>query len=768
MRWLSILPLLAASLAACKADYREGTIGCQLNTPDVCPRGWVCEDRNTAAGARPRCYRTARDAGLGGLSGEGGTGGSAPRDDGAGMSAAAGDGAANGVAGAGRSGNGGVGTISDGIVADGGNGGVRATSGSGGVGVDNGGSGAGMAGSAGGMAIDPCTINNGECDPLVKCTAMGDSIACSACPTGYDDMNGNGTSCVDVDECKLSTFDCKPHSSCVNTPGTYACPCDVGFHGDGRQQCMANVVCVAGGSNCASLATCNDVNGIKYCVCSAGYEGDGETCADIDECLANNGGCDTSPNAACSNKVGDVPSCGCPSGYSGNGVGDTGCIDIDECAGVPSASCGAGATGCTNTPGSYSCTCGGGYSGTGTAACADINECAGVPTAACGAGATACANTPGGYSCTCGGGYSGTGTTACADVDECTGAPSGACGAGATACANTPGSYSCTCDGGYSGTGTTACTDINECAGMNVCTTDCPCQLLPPYYTCRGQFADWTTTDSPTMFIDNGNQTVTDSRSGLVWQSTLPVPYQGCSGTFNSTGDSCTWAEAKAYCTGLRLAGMGWRLPALPELESIVDFGKFNSAINNAAFFDTGAAEFWTSTSHATVSGYAWYVGFNDGASSYATTNTYSRVRCVASSASVTTSSGSGGTPPGRYTTSSDTVYDNRTKLTWQRTVYANSITQAQAITYCTSGSMLAGSGWRLPKVSELLTIADRTKPAQPAIDTEAFPNTAISNFWTSSPHVSTSVGDVWAVDFSVGASINISASFTNRIRCVR
>jgi hypothetical protein len=73
-RRLSILLLLAASLVACKAVYREGTIGCQLNTQDVCPGGWVCEDRSTTAAPRPRCYRISRDAGIGSVSGEGGTG----------------------------------------------------------------------------------------------------------------------------------------------------------------------------------------------------------------------------------------------------------------------------------------------------------------------------------------------------------------------------------------------------------------------------------------------------------------------------------------------------------------------------------------------------------------------------------------------------------------------------------------------------------------------------------------------------------------------
>jgi hypothetical protein len=173
------------------------------------------------------------------------------------------------------------------------------------------------------------------------------------------------------------------------------------------------------------------------------------------------------------------------------------------------------------------------------------------------------------------------------------------------------------------------CADINECTATNVCTADDPCVNLSGCYTCRGQFADWAPADSPATFTVNSNGTVTDSQSGLLWQQTLPATYTGCSGRSSIVGDTCTWAEAGTYCTGLSLAGTGWRLPTKAELESIVDYGRYNPAIDPTAFPSTPATWFWSTSPYVGSSGIAWSVKFFSGSSyDLDATNTY-RVRCV-------------------------------------------------------------------------------------------------------------------------------------------
>jgi hypothetical protein len=122
--------------------------------------------------------------------------------------------------------------------------------------------------------------------------------------------------------------------------------------------------------------------------------------------------------------------------------------------------------------------------------------------------------------------------------------------------------------------------------------------------------------------------------------------------------------------------------------------------------------------------------------------------------------------PPGRYTfLVSGTVYDTRTKLTWQGAVDASTYTWANATTYCTNLS-LQGTGWRLPTRAELLTLVDPTK-SNPAIDQTAFPSTPHEWFWSSSPYVG-SAGSAWGVAFNFGFSNYYDTAYAYRVRCVR
>ena len=105
-------------------------------------------------------------------------------------------------------------------------------------------------------------------------------------------------------------------------------------------------------------------------------------------------------------------------------------------------------------------------------------------------------------------------------------------------------------------------------------------------------------------FVDNGNGTVTDTATGLMWQqATAPGEYP--------------WREALSYCENLTLAGYtDWRLPTFKELRSVVDYSVYNPTIDTRYFPDTLPFYYWSSTPNA-YNPYAWGIYFYQGDDSY-------------------------------------------------------------------------------------------------------------------------------------------------------
>jgi hypothetical protein len=121
--------------------------------------------------------------------------------------------------------------------------------------------------------------------------------------------------------------------------------------------------------------------------------------------------------------------------------------------------------------------------------------------------------------------------------------------------------------------------------------------------------------------------------------------------------------------------------------------------------------------------------------------------------------------PEGQYNVHENIVEDNRTGLTWQRQVDAESFTWDQAKSYCELLT-LDGRGWRLPSYKELLTIVDPTVNS-PAIDPKAFPSAPRAWFWTASSYLGIA-GNAWQVFFLDGTSVQVESTKANRVRCVR
>jgi len=118
-------------------------------------------------------------------------------------------------------------------------------------------------------------------------------------------------------------------------------------------------------------------------------------------------------------------------------------------------------------------------------------------------------------------------------------------------------------------------------------------------------------------FIDNGNNTVTDHTTGLMWQK-------------EDDGVERTWEEAQEYTKQLNLAGYtDWRLPTIEELISIVKYNLFAPAIDTTYFPNIKSSNYWSSTTYADYTNFAWYVNFFNGHVDYDYKSSSYYVRCV-------------------------------------------------------------------------------------------------------------------------------------------
>jgi hypothetical protein len=111
-----------------------------------------------------------------------------------------------------------------------------------------------------------------------------------------------------------------------------------------------------------------------------------------------------------------------------------------------------------------------------------------------------------------------------------------------------------------------------------------------------------------------------------------------------------------------------------------------------------------------------------------------------------------------------DTVTSSCCSLSWQRTVASGGVTHAAATAYC-NALALAGGGWRMPTLAELLTLVDHD--FTPAIDPVAFPGTSGGTYWSSTmDHLRKD--EVNGIQFSNGVVTRTEPDRTTVVRCVR
>lgn len=259
-------------------------------------------------------------------------------------------------------------------------------------------------------------------------------------------------------------------------------------------------------------------------------------------------------------------------------------------------------------------------------------------------------------------------------------------------------------------------------------------------------------------YQDNGDGTITDLNTGLMWQKQFDL------------GRKQTFAEAKAGAAKCKTGGhTDWRLPTIKELYSLINFSGGMGNWPAKPYLDTKYfqfiygdpnqgereidAQYWSATEYVgrTMRGAATVFGVNfaDG-----------RIK------GYPRDFGMGGQPfrefvryvrgnpnYGRndfHDSGDGTILDRATGLIWQKGDSGKALNWEQALAYAEALNLAGHSDWRLPNAKELQSIvnygrapdAADPKARGPAIDPVFQITNAESYFWTGTTHLEGRPGD--------------------------
>jgi hypothetical protein len=122
---------------------------------------------------------------------------------------------------------------------------------------------------------------------------------------------------------------------------------------------------------------------------------------------------------------------------------------------------------------------------------------------------------------------------------------------------------------------------------------------------------EWPTT----RFTDNGDGTVTDTLTGLMWlkdggciKNTWSNSLNTIAGLNNHTGGTA--------CTGYTADHTDWRLPNVKEIDSLVNYGVSDQAgwLNSKGFTNVKYSSYWSSTTSQASGAQAWMINMQKSA----------------------------------------------------------------------------------------------------------------------------------------------------------
>jgi hypothetical protein len=463
--------------------------------------------------------------------------------------------------------------------------------------ASTGSSGNGVGGSGFTSGVGSGSTSGATSGPSGASTGSAESSTADSTGTSSEPGMEGGDATVDATEAATIATDSDAVASCTNACAVGLTQCGT----SGAQTCQTQtngctqwVTTAACGTHQTCMGAGAD-GGPASCRCTSSACGQtGTLCQDaqtLATCAKDADGCfyatSTSPCTMPMSCSGMAPSAACSLTCANSCTsGETSCVNGQL------ATCTLGSNGCYSYGAAVACgthqSCTGAV---GSAAC----TCDADPP--CSAVGMTCANSTTLATCTMD-------SQNCVYESATSTCTNGACSAGAccqnlctngtTECSPTSSTNAVSC--AVSSNGCTAWQTIETCGSGFVCEAHSSFACVDPTW------AEWTMPNSPVdvangapnaqHYTDNGDGTVTDMVTGLVWQQ----------------------ATQQSNCQGVSFAGYSdWRVPSMIELFSIVDPSSINPSIDTTYFPNTPAAYFWSSEVYPSALNDYWVVSFYDG-----------------------------------------------------------------------------------------------------------------------------------------------------------
>ena len=279
--------------------------------------------------------------------------------------------------------------------------------------------------------------------------------------------------------------------------------------------------------------------------------------------------------------------------------------------------------------------------------------------------------------------------------------------------------------------------------------------------------------DNRPDFTGNGDGTVSDNISGLMWQQSPDTDQDNVI----DANDKLTFTGAQSYCANLDLAGYSdWRLPDIKQLYSLIDFGGtdpsgyegtdtsglvpfIDTLYFNFGYGDTSAGERIIDAQFASNTLYVSNTANDGGQTLFGVNFADGRIKGYGLSLMgqdksfyVYCTRGSDSYGRNDFAANDDgTVTDNATGLMWVQQDSVTGLNWQEALAWAeqqNTASYLGYTDWRLPNAKELQSLLDYSRSpdtsGSAAID-PLFNSSSIVNeagnadypaYWTSTTHL--------------------------------